>query len=432
MPVQEPEGFSESGSAAVPDQWWTVFGDDRLNAFVDSALTNNFDLNTAWERLQASRAVVDRESSFLLPGVDASMQMAESFPQPDFVGGENVRIGLTAQYEIDLWGRINSRVEAERFRAEAARTDYQTSAISLSSEIVLTWYRLAEARSQLALADRQIETNQQILDLLEARFGSGQIRSADILRQRQLLEATRNQRIGLESDVEVIAHQLAVLMGRAPQDTEDLLPGVLPDLPPLPETGLPIELIRRRPDVQRAFLLLQAADRDLASAISSQYPRLTISANASLRSNNFDNLFRDFAYSFAGSLFAPIFLGGQLSAEVDRNEAVRQQRLYEYGQAILTAFREVEDALIREQKQRESIESIERQLGFADQTYQQLRVEYLNGISNYLDVLTALDQQQQLGRTLLSARLGLLEFRISLYRSLAGGFDTGRETQQNQ
>lgn len=109
---------------------------------------------------------------------------------------------------------------------------------------------------------------------------------------------------------------------------------------------------------------------------------------------------------------------------------MRDQRLYEYGQATLLAFREVEDALAREFHQKQAIGSIEDQIRLAEQSYEQLRLQYFNGTSTYLDVLTALDQLQQLQRNLLSARYLLLEFRISLYRALAGPIDTPKASTQ--
>jgi len=107
---------------------------------------------------------------------------------------------------------------------------------------------------------------------------------------------------------------------------------------------------------------------------------------------------------------------------------VKQQRLYEYGQTVLIAFREVEDALVRERNQKQAISSIERQVELANQAFRQLRLRYLNGDANYLDVITSLDDIQQLRRNLLSARLLLVEYRISLYRSLAGSFETDMGT----
>lgn len=429
LPIDSTATFSATGTQEMPERWWTAFNDPMLNMLVDSALASNFNLRIAWERLQAAQAVWDRESSFLIPNISSSTQSGISFPRPDFVGGENVRLNLTADYEIDLWGRIRAGIEAERWRANATLADYQAAAITLSSEIVRTWYQLMEARNQVNLVDQQIATNQEILNLLEARFGGGQIRGVDILRQRQLIESTREQRINAEARAEVLEHQLLVLLGHSPVRSVDTTLNALPQLPPLPATGIPVELVRRRPDIQSAYMRVQAADRDLAAAISNKYPRLSISGSTSLRANDINNVFENWAYSFAGSIFAPIFFGGELSAEVDRSEAVKNQRLYEYGQVVLTAFREVEDALIQEQKQAERIQVIEAQIELAQQTYEQLRIEYFNGFSNYLDVLTALNQEQQLRRDLLSANLGLLEFRIALYRALAGRFDTFRETE---
>jgi NodT family efflux transporter outer membrane factor (OMF) lipoprotein len=431
IPVDTTKVFSEAGLEQVPERWWTAFDDDRLNNLVDSALANNFNLKTAWQRLQASRALVDREASSLFPSVDASASSQMSQYINQYIQGQNMELGLSSSYEIDLWGRIRSRVEAERFRAKASYTDYKAAAISLSAEIVSTWYRLIEAQNQLELIKEQVSTNKKVLSLLEARFGSGQIRSADILRQRRLLESTREQKIAAETSVRLLEHQLAVLLGNPPQEEIQQLKDSLPELPPLPETGLPAELIRRRPDVQSAFNLLQAADKEVAAAISNQYPRFSISASTSTSANNVENLFRDWAYSLAGNIMAPIFYGGRLSAEVDRAEAVKKQRLYNYGQTILNAFREVEDALLQEKKQREKIQSIKKQVEIARQSYEQLRVEYFNGMGGYLDVLTALDEVQRLQRSLLTANLQMLEYRISLYRSLAGSFDTQREIENN-
>lgn len=291
LPMDSPEAFSYSGDQTPPQEWWTTFEDQELNAMVDQALDSNFNLLTVWFRFREAQAVVDRQSSFLLPDVEASVRSSLNRPQPDFVGGENVQLGLSAFYEVDLWGRIHALVDAENYRAEATFSDYQAAAISLSGEITSTWYQLQAAWQQLTLVEEQIETNEKILSFIKAQFGSGQIRSVDILRQQQLVEATREQKILTESRIEVLEHQLAVLQGLPPQNEILYSPDSLPALPPLPETGIPMELVRRRPDVQSAFQLLQASDREMAAAISNKYPRLSVSTSIQLRANNFYNLF---------------------------------------------------------------------------------------------------------------------------------------------
>lgn len=430
LPVDTTQTFSHSGEIKMPARWWTSFEDEALNTLVDSALTANLDIRRAWERLEAAQAVLKQQKAPLFPSVEASLGGEINQNQLlSYSPDQLYQFGVTAGYEVDLWGRIRSRVEAERFRSRATQTDYQTAALSLSAEIARHWYRLIEARNQLQLANRQVKTNEEMLRLMEARFGSGQVRSADILRQRQLLEATREQQTTAEEQVQLVEHRLAVLMGNPPQKSISRKRDSLPQLPPVPETGVPAELIKRRPDVQSAFYRLQAADREVAAAISNQYPRFSLSANASMDLTQIDQLFKDWALSLSGNLLAPIFQGGRLRAEVDRTMAVKNQRLLTYGQTMLEAFQEVEDALTREQKQQQRMASIEKQVELARQTYQQVRMEYFNGMGNYLEVLTALDEVQQLKRSLLAAHYNLLEYRIALYRALAGGFQTTRESK---
>ncbi|MGM0621523.1 MAG: efflux transporter outer membrane subunit [Bacteroidota bacterium] len=431
LPVETPENFSESGGNEMSHDWWTVFGDEYLNALVDSALESNFSLQTAWQRLRASQAVLNRESASLFPSLDGTGSAEVNNRQSEFQQSQRFRLGLYSEYEVDLWGRIRANIDAQSFRAQATLADYQAAAISVSAAVVRTYFQLVEAHNQLELAQKQVETNEKVLQLLKVRFSSGQIRSVDILRQVQLVEATREQQIFAESRLQVLEHAMAVLLGKTPQTGIQLVENKLPDVPPIPETGVPAELIKRRPDVRSTFNLLQAADRNLAAAISNQYPRLSISASISTGAYDIQDLFTDWGRGIAGDLLSPLFRGNELRAEVDRVEAVKQQRLYEYGDAVLTAFREVEDALVQENQQKKSIESLERQVELAVQTNEQLRSEYLNGMSNYLDVLVALDEEQQLRRDLLNSKLELIEFRIALYRALAGNIETEPETAFN-
>lgn len=426
-PTEEPQNFSYTGSEVVPEKWWTTFDDPVLNTLIDSALTTNLDLAATWEQFNAARAVVRRESSFLWPQVDATISTALNTREENFAGNEDIRAGLSASYEIDLWGRIRSGIQAEELRARATFYDYQTAAMSISAEIAITWFQLVTARKQLALVNSQIETNEDIVRLIRARFTGGQVRAVDILRQEQLLESTVNERISYETDVVLLQNQLAVLLGRPPQNYSAAAVDSLPDLPPLPDTGLPLELIRRRPDVQQAYNVVLAADRDVAQAVANKFPRLSLNLAAQMRADNYSNLFQNWAYTLAGDLIAPLLYGGRLSAEVDRTEAVKDQWLYLYGQTTLNAFREVEDALVRETKQEERLEVLRRQLDLADKTNRQLKLEFLNGLTEYLDVLLSLDQQQQLQRDYIEAQQVQVENRIALYRALAGGFETERE-----
>lgn len=421
-PVAVPEAFSSPGSVPLSDRWWTAFDDARLDSAVASALRDNLDLRSAWERIGEAAATARIAGASRYPTLDAFAdgQIARPAADPD----GTLDLGLAASYELDLFGRIGAAAMAAERRAAATAADYRTTAITLSAEVARTWYQLAEARAAADLVAAQIATNARTLAALEARFGTGLVRRTDILRQQRLLEETRERALTITATIGVLEHRLAILLGRAPAALPDPATAGLPDLPPPPATGVPGDLVQRRPDVQAAFLRLQAADADLAAAVASRYPRLSLTARVSTSSAGADELFDDWLRSLAGNLLAPLFRGGELSADVDRNEARRQQALYAYGQAVLEAIGEVEDALLRERLQRERIESLAVQVDFAEQAHRRLRLEFLNGAADFLDVLTALGDQQRLERDLLAARLVLIEDRIALYRALAGGFET--------
>ncbi len=430
LPLQAAPDFSPSGTAPLADRWWTAFDDERLTDHVEIALSNNFDLAAAWERLQEARAITRRERAALYPSVDgfATGELREGTGVNDQT---QLSLGVSASYEVDLWGRIRSLVEAQRLRAEATAEDYHAAAISLSAAVALTWCQLAEQHQQLELINSQIETNLTVLEVIERRFEVGQSGSADVLRQRQLVEATREQAIITQARIDVFENILAVLEGRPPQAEPIVRESHLPNVPALPNTGLPAELLVRRPDVRSAYFVLEAADSDVAAAVSNQYPRIDLAAAITTSAENPSGLFESWLVSLAGQVVAPLYDGGARRADVEIAVAIRRQRLAEYGQIVLNAFREVEDALSLEAHQVRRITNLMLQLRLATTTYQQLRTQYLNGATDYLDVLAALREQQQLERSILTAELDRVAFRIDLYRALAGGFTTPRDRDES-
>ncbi|WP_159437909.1 efflux transporter outer membrane subunit [Vreelandella massiliensis] len=421
-PVNLPETFSQSGELPTPKRWWTAFDDERLNTLIDQALERNLSLKATYQRLQQARAVVDREAAGLFPTVNASAGAERR--ETDTTDIDTFSAELSADYEVDLWGRVRAQVEAEEFRARASLADYQAASLSLAGEVSTTWFRILAQRAQQQLAQSQRQTNQDILTLIESRFASGLSDSADVLRQRQLVAASQERLVNVEAERRVLEHQLALLLGQPPAGSTPPEGATLPELPPLPDTGLPLALVQRRPDLEQAFRQLQAADAELAAAISNRFPRLTLSASTASQARSTDELFTDWLSTIAGNLILPLIDGGQRRAEVERQRSLREQRLYEYGQATLTAIQEVEDALVQEQQERQRIESLEQQIALSETTIQQLRLRYFNGSANYIDVLNALQEGQDLRRTLITAHQQLLGFRVALYRALAGSIET--------
>lgn len=416
-PVELPAAFSRGGAGEIDARWWRSFGDAGLTAAVEASLAGNLDLSAAWARLRQARATADRAGAPLYPTLDVSVGAQRRMSA--LRGTETGLAGsLAASYEVDLWGRIGATQDAAVADAEASAQTAQTVAVSLSGQVAATWIELAERRGQLALLAEQLTTNERLLTLVELRFKHGRAEAADVLRQRQLIESVRGETARIEADIAVAAHRLAILMGKAPSPATGAAATTLPALPALPAAGVPTDLVQRRPDVRAAFFQVHAADRRVAAAVANRYPRLSLSAQG--QSIDVFTLFDNWVVNLGANLVAPLIDGGQRAAEVDRTRAAVDEAIARYGQAILAALGEVEDALVREQRQTELITSLEAQLELAGGAVGRARDRYASGATTYVAVLDAVRTWQSLQRNLLTARASRLQFRVDLHRALAG------------
>jgi len=422
--VTVPSRFTRAGHTDLPLRWWRAFADLELNRLVSLALSGNQDLRAAWARLDQSRALARKAGASLLPQVNADAGLTGTVSKES--KSVSLVLGVAASYEIDLWGRVRSTRDAARMEVHATREALRAAGISLSAEVANAWYQLVERQGQVALLGRQIELNDQVLTLVAFKFGQGQARVADVLQQRQLIESLRGDRSLVKSQAQVLRHQLAVLAGRPPGKVVPRRVKRLPPLPPLPRTGVPTRLLERRPDVRSAYYKVRAADRRVAAALADRFPRLSISASASVTGGFNPSAFYTWLTNLAANLVAPIFDGGARKAEVARTRAAASESVAAYGQVILIALREVEDALNRERQQIKYLASLDRQLRLSRTVIDQTRHSYLNGEEEYLRVLDALIKHQTLERARLVTRRDLLLNRVALCRALAGGWKLQR------
>lgn len=415
-----PEKFSSEGLIPPAEQWWHDLPDPALHQVIDAALAGNLTLKTAGQRLIQAEAIARQAGSSLSPTLDLQINGSETRTRRNNQdnSASSLFLGLAAGYEVDLWGRLQAREAAARFDADAAREDLQTAALSLAAQISVIWYQLAESVNQLSLLEEQQKVNTLALELIRLRFTAGQVSIADLLQQQQLIESKTGEMARERATAGQLENQLAVLIGSAPGMFSATQP-VLVELPPLPDPGVPLELLSRRPDIRSAFLAVRAADRRVAAAIAETYPRLSLSVDLST-SGSAGELFDNWLAAIAANLIAPLLDGGSRQAEVERVKAVTAERLFAYRQTILEAVGEVEDALIAEEEQKNLIASLEKQLELATQTIATVRDRYKLGAVDYQRVLTAQLSQQALERNVLAARRQLIDNRIALYRALGG------------
>jgi NodT family efflux transporter outer membrane factor (OMF) lipoprotein len=418
-PMELPAHFSMPGEVPLQTRWWLDLEDKSLTLLVNQAIADNFSLRIAKERIIEAEAVARQVGASLVPALDGQGTYSSTRDYQTDKSRKNYFLGLEASYEIDLWGRLRAQTDAAVLEAMATEADYHTAVISIAAEVATTWFQLVETDLQIELVTKQQETNAKVLELISAQFRSGQVGIADVLQQRQLVESNGATLAELRGDAQILEHQLAILVG-APPGTADLpQPVQLPTLPPLPETGIPLDLLTNRPDIESSFQRLQAADNRVAAAVADQLPRLSISADFSTSGIYSGDLFNNWFSTLGANLLGPLFDGGRRKEEVVKNESLATQQFFNHGQIILEAIGEVENSLVREKQQQAILGSQETQLQYATETIEHVGNRYRQGVEGYLRVLQALVSQQGLQRNILTSRRQLINSRIALYRALS-------------
>lgn len=423
-----PPVFSADGMAPLPEKWWQSLNDPQVEAVIEEGLSSNFGIRSTWDRLTQAEAIAVQTGAALLPSV--TYQGGAERIGRDVSGirtyATDYFAGVGARYEIDLWGRIQSSRQASLLDAQAAQDNVSAAAMTLSSAIAKTWYQLAEAKQQQQLIEQQIETNQKILEVITVQFRQAQVGAADVFNQEQLVETSKGQLIQIREDIALLQHLLSVLTGKVPGLWWSDEPMELVTLEQLPQIDIPAVVMQRRPDVLSSYRLVQAADQRLASAIADQYPAISLSAAVETSGERIRDLFDDWLGNLAANVAGPLFDAGLRKAEVRRTRAVVSERLNSYSQTVLEALQETEDAISQEAYQRQYVESLQKQLALARNVYERTYQNYLKGQLDYLRVLTSVVTMQRLEQSELTARRILIERRIDLCRSIAGGWPLER------
>jgi NodT family efflux transporter outer membrane factor (OMF) lipoprotein len=424
-----PEAYSEAegeGSAAQDvGRWWERFGDERLNAFMEEAFRQNLDLAQAYERLRQAQAAARITGSSRSPllNIKGSAGRARQAGPLGAATQDSYGLSAAASYEIDLWQKLKSGTDAAHLDALALRADVKALYISFSARLADLYYLALEQRAQLELSDRTIEAFQDTLERVERRYREGLVAALDVYQSRQNLAAARAQRPVFKSTLDVTLHELAVLLGRFPGKEISGADGELPEAPAFP-VGIPSQLLTRRPDIEAALLRLEAKDKRVGAAVADRFPSFNLvggygGASEKLRSVlDSPNIFWNLLVQAA----QPVLDGGRRKAEVERSEAVFGEALAGYQQAVLRAFQEVEDAFSKSRATQERILMLKEGVAAAESALRLALDRYLQGLGDYLPVLTAQQRFYDSKSALLAAERQLISDRIQLARALGGGW----------
>ncbi|HET8612539.1 MAG TPA: efflux transporter outer membrane subunit [Sphingomonas sp.] len=458
-----PSAFAEpQGTGAQADvdlaHWWRAFGDPELDRLIEAGLAHAPDLQTAASRVRAARLGVIQARAAGLPQINADAgantirfsknagfsQLAKAFGGGSNGGsgggapGQGVALpgdsittysaGFDASWELDLFGGVRRQVQSARAAAEAAEWDARDARVRLAAEIADDYLVLRGAQRQAAIAGEEADRQARSLSILAHTAEVGLVPQGNAIRQRTQLAAARARIAPLEAQAHVQMHALAVLVGEPPEALIGELSAArpLPSAPPAVPPGLPIDLIRRRPDVRAAERRLAAATADIGVAVADLYPKITLTGMAEFVSTALGNLFtgNSLQLSAAGNAIFPVLDFGRRHAAVGIRKEQREQAYLAWRTAVLGALRDVEDALARIDAERRSNAELRSGVADARRSLAAVEAQHKVGLADYTPVL---DSQQQL----LSAEDNLAQSDVrlrqdiaSLYKALGGGWST--------
>ena len=426
LPVEVPQEWGRESDGAVADGWLSEFGDARLEALVDEALSGNLDLQAAVARLDQALALAringaDRWPDLSLGGT-ARRQMGNSLSEPvNRFRTDRFDLAATASWELDLWGRVRAQAASANASAAAAGADYAAIRLSLASRVAAAWFGAIEARRQEALARETLNSFESNLQTVEERFRRGLSPALDLRLTRANVASARATHAQQKRLADASVRQLEVLLGRYPSGA--LEPSeVLPELAGAVPAGIPSELLLRRPDIEAASQRVVSAEAALLESRRALLPAIRLTGSYGRASDELGNLLDDGfdVWSLVGNLTAPVFQGGRLRANVDLSDARKAEALAGYQATVLTAFREVESSLSGEEFLLAQLEAARLSAEESTGAQQLAEERYERGLA---DIITVLESQRRAFTSrsaVIAIQNQLLQNRLSLYLALGG------------
>ncbi len=429
--------FSDSESKeAVNLNWWELFDDPVLYSLVVMALTDNKDLMIAASRIEEARAALGFTKADQYPRLD----LEGSAKAGNFTGvsrssttDKSAYIAPVLSWEIDFWGKYRRSTEAARSELMASEYSLRTVEISLISEVVSTYFLLLDYHQRLKISKQTLDSRRYSLDIIQKRFDKGIIPEID-LNQAQIQKEIAAGAIPLyQRLIANTENALSILMGKFPGEIKtgnDLnQQAVPPDIP----SGLPSNILERRPDIAEAMYLLEAQTARIGVAQALRFPSITLTGLFGVASAELSSISTDGdIWSVGGGLFGPLFDFKKNLQRVEIEKERTKQALYRYENRVLFAFREVSDALHDIQTYKKQISAVERKFKAAQNAATLSKMRYDKGVTSYLEVLETERTLFDVGLELSQLKQQFYNAYVRLYKALGGGWLTKVEMEQTQ
>lgn len=449
MPVPERwstrDLSSEAGHAGDIQKWWSVFNDPVLAELVKRATKGNLDVRQAIARIDESSALVEAATRRQLPELGASGSVSRGKQSENAIGisvpgGMSIEtvtettysIGMSSAWEIDLFGRIRRTVEAASADYQASVEDFHGVLVALSAQVAAAYIDYRQYQHRLALARERLKDAEAFRDLVAKRVQAGAASKVELSEAEAKVAEAKAELPMLENGLVLSKNRLCALLGLLPGSLDDELREVRPIPAPPREVlvSIPTEVVRQRPDIRKAERRLAAQTAMIGVRTADLYPRFSLLGAFSFSSFSASTLLESasLGFNFGPTLTWNIFKGGVVRAQIKAEEARTRQALAAYENTLVTAFKEVENAISTYRKSADQLESIKelvrerkRSLSLAEQLYKSGKQDYLSVLTARLAVCAAEEQQ-------LMQEARIIQSLVMLYRALGGGWSNNSLT----
>jgi multidrug efflux system outer membrane protein len=432
MPAGWRVGAAEAGEVANA-AWWDAFQDPALSKLVADSVAGSLDLKAAVARVDQARAQYGVARSALFPQLNADASGERLRASRTTFQGQSIPSGqqnyslydldLSASYEIDVWGRLRRATEAARAQLLAGEEARRTIVLTLVTNVADAYIQLLALDDELAIAQRTLESRREVLRLQKARFEGGVAPESDMRQAESQYQIAAAEVPALQRQIAQQENLISLLAGRKPGAVERGRTFSQLPLPAIP-SGLPSDLLQRRPDVVQAEQNLIAANANIGVARAAYFPRISLTGFLGLQSGELSQLFKgpSFAWTGGAGLTQSLFNGGALRSQVELAEARQRELVASYQEAVISALRDVNDALIarstleqQRAEQEKNVEALTRLLKLAQRRYQE-------GAAIFLEVATAEQSLFDAEISLDTLRAQLFQSYADLYRAFGGGW----------
>ncbi len=421
-----PDNWIYSGieTSQVPDDrdWWTSFDDPTLDSLIRFGIERNMNLSQAARRIKMARLAVSSAKSAYYPTIGISAGYTRA--RETAIDANKFSIGADMSWEIDLFGKISAQVKAEKAAYNVSRAEYRGVMVSLIAEIATDYFNYRIYQTELEVAKMHLESQSSVLRITEARYDAGLVSKLDVAQAKVVYGNTEATIPQLESSIQQTFNALAILLGEYPEDLTipPLKDGKLPSIRQIIPVGVPMNLLRRRPDIAEAEAQLAGYAAQIGIAKKDFLPTLTLDGSIGFASEEFDNLFKgkSFTYSIGPTLSWTLFEGMGRKYALEKAREQMEAGIDNYNLTVMTAVEEVNNALAAYSAALKTVEVELRVLEDSHEAFTLSLDQYKQGLTAFTNVENAQISWLSCADSLVTSQGDALVALIDLYKALGG------------